>query len=541
MGGLTTNAAWNGVGDINVLPNSLRRLLQPATTHHYTVTVNATVGSESTIDRARLRDRRSGNRHRLSEYGDGQQPRRLVRQSACSAPVSPTLDKTFVSATQHLTAGAWDGSWDVTYTVAVDNPSPTTGLIYSLSDTPGFPAGVTINGGTVVGSDGTDPITVLNPSVPGGVTFGIVDGRSLPAGGTDTYTIVLNATVPADFDPALGECTENTAGNGFYNLADATSGQDSFTDHDCGGILQIPNPTVTKTVVGEPVQGSDGAWTITYDVVAANPDATLGTVYDLTDTLAFGAGITVTSATVTGPVGVTVNPGWNGASDTSVIRGRFLAGGASETYRVVVTATVASDATRTCDTGGFRNNSHVDLVVPTPPGPPPGLRTALWVFAAAAAAAALCHPGRHGVRRAGLADRYQDGGLGDAGNRAGHLPGGLRRHRVESLDDHGGQLQPDRHPGVPRPGDDQPADGVGGPEQPGRQRGRGVHGDRRLGQRWTARHRYGVAGRQEGHLPGVRAGHRACGYSDDRARVFRDDVGARLLQRRPNDQWRGRL
>ena len=245
---------------------------------------------------------------------------------------------------------------------------------------------MTITGGTVVGSDGMNPITVENPTVSGGGTFGIVTDRPMPAGGTDTYTIVLNASVPADFDPALGECIENTPGSGFYNLSDATSGEDSFTDHDCGSIPQIPNPTVTKTVVGVPVQSADGAWTVTYDVVAANPDATLGTLYDLTDTLAFGAGITVTSATVTGPAGVTVNPGWNGASDTSVIVGRFLAAGASETYRVVVTATVASDATRTCDTGGFRNNSHVDLVVPTPPGPPPGLRTASWAFLAAAAA-----------------------------------------------------------------------------------------------------------------------------------------------------------
>ena len=62
-----------------------------------------------------------------------------------------------------------------------------------------------------------------------------------------------------------------------------------------------------------------------------------------------------------------------------------------------------------------------------------------------------------------------------------------------------------------------------------------------LGQRWTVGHRYRIAGRQEGHLPGVRAGHRACGYSDDGARVFRVDVGARLLQRGPDDQWRGRL
>ena len=105
--------------------------------------------------------------------------------AACAEPVSPTLDKTFVSAVQHLTAGIWDGTWDVTYTVAVANPSATTDLIYSLTDTPGFPAAVTINGGTVVGSDGTDPITVLNPTVPGGGTFGIVTDRPLPAGGTD--------------------------------------------------------------------------------------------------------------------------------------------------------------------------------------------------------------------------------------------------------------------------------------------------------------------------------------------------------------------
>ena len=354
------------------------RVIAPDTTATYTVTVNAIVPTTVTHRTAGLRVRTgrpapgSSTRRTLTSFAGTEHRRGL----ACAEPVSPTLDKTFVSAVQHLTAGIWDGTWDVTYTVAVANPSATTDLIYSLTDTPGFPPAVTINGGTVVGSDGTDPITVLNPTVPGSGTFGIVTDRSLPAGGTDTYTIVLNATVPADFDPALGECIENTPGNGFYNTSDATSGEDPFTDHDCGTIPQIPNPTVTKTVVGAPVQGANGAWTITYDVVATNPDATLGTLYDLTDTLAFGAGITVTSATVTGPSGVTVNPGWNGASDTTVILGRFLAGGASETYRVVVTATVASDATRTCDTGGFRNNSHVDLVVPTPPELPPALRAA---------------------------------------------------------------------------------------------------------------------------------------------------------------------
>ena len=60
-------------------------------------------------------------------------------------------------------------------------------------------------------------------------------------------------------------------------------------------------------------------------------------LYDLTDTLALQVfGITVTSATVTRPQASPVNPGWNGASETTVILGQFLAGGANETYRVVV-------------------------------------------------------------------------------------------------------------------------------------------------------------------------------------------------------------
>ena len=72
---------------------------------------------------------------------------------------------------------------------------------------------MTINGGTVAGSDGTDPITVLNPTVHRErYRSASSTDRSLPAGGTDTYTIVLNATVPADLDPALRECTENDRG-----------------------------------------------------------------------------------------------------------------------------------------------------------------------------------------------------------------------------------------------------------------------------------------------------------------------------------------
>ena len=159
------------------------------------MTVNATVGADSTVtDRdCDLEEGEEGtgflNTATLTSLDNSDEA------EACTSPVSPTIDKTFESAEQHLGAGGtWDGTWDVTYTVTVDNASEDTDLIYSLSDTPGFPAGVTINGGTVTGEDNVgNPITVLNPTFTT-VPVEIVATRPLLAATTDTYTVVVNAT-----------------------------------------------------------------------------------------------------------------------------------------------------------------------------------------------------------------------------------------------------------------------------------------------------------------------------------------------------------
>ena len=199
---LPVSPTWDGLTDIVVFAGP--RIIAPDTTDTYTVTVNATVPTTVTTEQRDCVIQTGETGTGFLNTADLTSFARTEHAEACGSPVSPTLDKTFVSAVQHLTAGIWDGTWDVTYTVAVANPSATTDLIYSLTDTPGFPAAVTINGGTVVGSDGTDPITVLNPTVPGSGTFGIVTDRPLPAGGTDTYTIVLNATVPGGLGSRVG-------------------------------------------------------------------------------------------------------------------------------------------------------------------------------------------------------------------------------------------------------------------------------------------------------------------------------------------------
>ncbi len=38
------------------------------------------------------------------------------------------------------------------------------------------------------------------------------------------YTIVVNATAPADISTDAADCSEDGAGHGFFNLATATSG-----------------------------------------------------------------------------------------------------------------------------------------------------------------------------------------------------------------------------------------------------------------------------------------------------------------------------
>ena len=84
---------------------------------------------------------------------------------------------------------------------------------------------MTVNSATVTdSSDGTNPITPL-VNTWDGTTLSIVSDRHLPAFSIDSYTIVVNATAPADISVAAADCSEDGAGHGFYNLATATSGR----------------------------------------------------------------------------------------------------------------------------------------------------------------------------------------------------------------------------------------------------------------------------------------------------------------------------
>jgi hypothetical protein len=105
-----------------------------------------------------------------------------------------------------------------------------------------------------------------------------------------------------------------------------------------------------------------------------NPVANLPTTFTLTDTLAFGANITIHSATITAVGNApSVSPTWNGTTDTTVVSNGPLGPGATEHYTVTVNATVLGEATasdRDCsEGGGFRSRAGVALPAATTADP----------------------------------------------------------------------------------------------------------------------------------------------------------------------------
>jgi fimbrial isopeptide formation D2 family protein len=244
----TLNPNWNGSTDITVVTDGA---LKAGQTDEYTITVNATVAADATAgDRACSSGGGFGN---TAEVGLAPAPTAAVAAattdptagqiaSACADPVSPTIVKKAVGAAQH----PGDETWDVTYTLSVTNPSTTTGLVYTLTDTPSFPAGVTVNTATVTAAHSStgETITGLTPTWDGS-TLSITSAKNLAAGVTDTYTVLINATITT-LAPSMRQCQGGEPGHGFLNTGAATSGQNTSTARACIAISP-PVPTTTPT------------------------------------------------------------------------------------------------------------------------------------------------------------------------------------------------------------------------------------------------------------------------------------------------------
>jgi uncharacterized repeat protein (TIGR01451 family) len=320
----------------------------------------------------------------------------------CVRPGKPTLDKSLVSAKP-----AGNGTWKVVYDLTVGNvgTEPTT---YDLDDELLFAPTVTAQDVKVTGPKGV----TLNKGFNGDgdqriATDVAIAGLDDKGYAPHVYRVTVIAKVPLQFEQDdVGKdgtgspaCTvppgRNLIEQGLNNaatLTDETGG--TQTDTDCA---EVPSIDITKSVIGDPVAGKDGAWTVTYAITAVNTGAAAGE-YTLTDRLRFGTGIQVTAAQVTAtPKGVSAARSWTGqgaegAAANVVATDVDLPAGGKHTYRVQVRATVPGDSgdgsTFTCPEpgsgkpGGFANTAgigHNDLAdaaeaCATPPGhePPPG-------------------------------------------------------------------------------------------------------------------------------------------------------------------------
>ena len=98
---------------------------------------------------------------------------------------------------------------------------------------------------------------------------------------------------------------------------------------------------ITKKVIDTSQEGADV--TTTYQVVVSNTGTLAGT-YDLSDDLAYGEGISVTGVAVTSvdPVTVTANAGFNGTTDTVLVKAQSIEGGSSHVFTIEVRGKVAS-------------------------------------------------------------------------------------------------------------------------------------------------------------------------------------------------------
>lgn len=347
--------AWNGTSEQTLATG---RTIAPgeANWQHYTITVVAAVAEGATGTDA-TRCAADGGTNGFLNSATITVAGVDTEDTACSGPTQPTLTKQFVGA---VAAGGND--WTVSYVITVDNSAAgALPAYYTLSDAPGFASELPITGYAVTETSADPDVDVAwngGDLVPA--------PRSIAAGAVDTFRVDVTVTVPAGVDTDVLECTDEKApGYGFQNLATVKAGADTLTAVDCGDVTESAVPTITKSVVdGWPTQLSDGTWEIAYDILVTS-ESDLDSVYSLADTLGFGAGITVNSASIAGE-DATVDAGWDGDANTEVVADVVLGGGDTHTYRVTVNASVAASAYATgataCDpaeleNGGFLNTA----------------------------------------------------------------------------------------------------------------------------------------------------------------------------------------
>ncbi|MDR2335215.1 MAG: DUF11 domain-containing protein, partial [Burkholderiaceae bacterium] len=184
---------------------------------------------------------------------------------------------------------ATPGQHTATYTVTVVNGGGVPGS-YTLTDTPGYPAGVVLDGWTVVSMDG-----VVNPALAAAPSNGVdnqisATNTSINNAAMHTYTVAITFTTNVGVTTMA--CT-GAPGNGAYNAAGIGNGS---TSANCEQLPGVPKLSLAKTSNGPwVVAQADARYTLT--VSNSGTAATTGTV-TVTDSMP--SGVTAASGTYSG-------------------------------------------------------------------------------------------------------------------------------------------------------------------------------------------------------------------------------------------------
>jgi uncharacterized repeat protein (TIGR01451 family) len=266
--------------------------------------------------------------------------------TACVDLPAPTITVTKVR-TADVATPVTATQYEAVYTITVTNTGEGPGS-YTLTDTPDLGAGATL-----------DSLVVTPTPVPGTV---------IGAGEVDVYSVTVRFTVAGSMTLAERACSANRdiAGQGAYNGVSVDTGTTVVTDADCSDI-PAPNVALAKTVTSS-TRNADGTWTVVYTLTVTNLDngtAVGPAQYTLTDTVAFGANVTVNAIAVSPAA-----PGFTGVAPANVVASNVtIAAGATQSY--VVTANVSINpfgANGSCTAGGgLRNDAAATLATSATP------------------------------------------------------------------------------------------------------------------------------------------------------------------------------
>jgi hypothetical protein len=353
-GDVVVDPAWDGLAEQRVASGvEIGGSSGEPVVHTYVVTVNATVGSQTSIgdaDCALVGDEAGTgflNRATLiiDEY--------MASDRACGE-VDPVvaIDKALVGAP----AANGDGTWTITYDITATNVGPIPGA-YDLEDQLMYGEGVSVVAAEVRSYEPTGIAT--NPGWDGISDTLVTEGVALPVAGVHTYRATVEAAVAANVGTGASNCSlePGESGTGFMNQAQVRFRGGSAQDAACG---EIPVIEVVKTLDGEPRVTDDGNVDVSYTLTVRNTGSATGN-YTLRDELRWGAGLTVTGAQVDRvPDGHAAAPGWNGVTQTLLADGIDLEAGGSHAWRVRVTGSRTSTLTSgsgDCDLGAGENGT----------------------------------------------------------------------------------------------------------------------------------------------------------------------------------------